>query len=205
MPYPEVDTNIVAEGLALLTGQFASDAVTPNIRNLVRARMALKQDLENTYWDVINSQLLANKPTGQALNQLGDLVGEPRGAFNDTQYLLFIKVIIAARKSGARTEDLMTVLALALGTGAFEVDEFYPGRDSALAPSMATDLYAQPLAQALHIARPPAIYSVLSYWDVSYPLPVWSLSDSVSGTGGVGLGDSVSGTGFCDPISSIGF
>jgi hypothetical protein len=205
MPYPTQDFNHVNEGLALLTGQFSSDLLTPNVRNLVRTLMRRTQSIENTLWDVIDSQLLALQPTGQALNQLGDLVGEPRGAFNDVQYRLFITVIIAARKSGARTEDLLTVLALALGTAAFDWDEFYPGRASALAPSVATDLYAQPLAQALHIARPPGVYTILSYWDVTYPLPVWELSDSVSGTGGVGLGDSVSGTGFCDVMSSIRF
>ena len=112
MPLPTVDTNIVNEALGLLTGQFASDATTPNVRNLVRAKANRWQDIELTLWAVINStQLLLppseGGPTGQALDQLGALVGEPRGAFNDTQFQLFIRVIIAARKSGGRAEDLM--------------------------------------------------------------------------------------------------
>jgi hypothetical protein len=210
MPVPTIDTNIVNEALGLLTGQFASDATTPNVRNLVRVKARRWQAIENVFWDVINStQLLLppdqGGPTGQALNQLGALVGEPRGAFNDMQYQLFIRVIIAARKSGGRAEDLMKVLQLALGLGAFSYNEYEVARVDVYAPSIATDLYAAPLAQALTLARPPGMFCELSYFDASYSQPIFVLGDSVSNSGGSGFQDQISGADPTLPISSLLF
>jgi len=209
MPLPTVDNSHVAEGLALLTGQFSSDTRTPDVRNLVRVKMRRKQSLENDFWAVINSQLLAlppaqGGPSGQALNQLGALVGEPRGNFNDTQYLLFIKVIIAARRSGGRAEDLLKIGQIAFGLNAFQYTEYLVGKVDYYAPAIVTDEYAQPFAQALHIARPPGIYLCFSYYDaVNYVLPLFTLADSVSGTGGSGFDDQISNTHPVVPISSI--
>jgi hypothetical protein len=206
---PTQDFNHVAESLALLTGQFSSDLLTPNVRNLVRVKARRKQYLENLIWAVINSQLLSlppaqGGPSGQALNQLAALVGQVRGALTDVQLLLFIKVIIVARRSGGRSEDLNAVMQAALGRANFQMNDYYPGRVDLYAPGLATDEYAQPLAQALHLARPPAVYTLLSYWDTpSYVLPIFTLGDSVSGTGGTGFADSVSGSNPTVPISCL--
>jgi hypothetical protein len=206
---PQVDNNRVAEALSYLTGQFSSDLRTPNVRNLLRVKARRKQDLENTFWSVINSQLLAlppalGGPSGQALNQLGALVGEPRGNFNDVQFLLFIRVIVAARRSGGRTEDLNKIMAIALGLAAFQLNEYYPGRVDLFAAAIATDIYAQPLAQALRIARPPGVFVELTYWDApNYVLPIFVLGDSVSNSGGTGFEDQVSLANPTVPVSSI--
>jgi hypothetical protein len=206
MGVPQVDNSHVQEGLNLLTGAYSDQSATPNIRGLVTTLMRRVQTIENTLWDVIDSQLLAENPTGQALNQLGDLVGETRGAFSDTQYLLFIKVAIRARRSAGCTEDLLQVCALALGMNRFELTEFYPARVSIYTPGIATDLYAQPLAQALGLARPPGVFCEVTYWDTpNYTLPVWSLSDSVTNTGGVALADQVSGAFLSVTPSSVRF
>ncbi len=194
----------VAEALALLTGQFSSDKRTPNVRNLVRVIANRTQDVEDVLWAVIESQLLAKNPTGQALNQLGDLVQEPRGLLNDTQYLLWIQVAIRARKSGGRTEDLLAIAQLALGLNAFTYADWYPCKFDLYAPAMVTQLFAEPLAQALKLARPPGVYGVLGWYDApSFTLPLWSFADSVSGTGGAGWGDVISGVGDAVPISAI--
>lgn len=198
------DFNHVSEALALLTGQWSSDLTASGTRNLVRAMTQPVQDVENALWDTINSQLIAKTPTGQALNQLGDLIGEPRGGLNDTQYLLWIQVAIRARKSGGRTEDLLAVTALAVGVNQFTYTDWYPGKFDIYVPALATDQFAGPLDQALRIARPPGTYGNLDYWDVpNYVLPLWSFSDQVSGTGGQGLGDSISGADMSVPISSL--
>ncbi len=199
------DTDHVAEALALLTGQFASDQRTPNVRNLVRVIAARTQDAENVLWAVIESQLLAMNPTGKALDQIGDLIGEPRGLFNDVQYLLWIRIAIRARRSAGRLEDLLAICQLALGLNAFKYTDYYPGKFEIYAPAMATASFAAPLAQALRIARPPAVYGVLDWYDTpSFTLPLLSFSDAVSGTGGAGWGDAISGLGNAVMISAIG-
>lgn len=173
------DTNHVAEALALLTGQFSSDLKTPNIRNLVRVMANRTQDVENTIWDVINSQLIALTPTGQALNQLGDLIGEPRGGFNDAQYLLWIKVAIRARSSAGRSEDAIQIAALGLGAGAATYTDYPPAAYAVLALNIFGD-YAAPLGQALSLARPLGVRGVLDWsnWPTSQNIV---LTDSTSG------------------------
>ena len=208
MGLPAVDNAYVSEALALLTGQFSA-LNAPNLRNLLTASANQRQTLETTLWNVIDAQLLClagqpNGPSGQALNQLGDLVGLPRGAFNDTQYALFISVIVAARKSGGRSEDLLKVCQLALGLNAFSLNEYYPGRVDIYAAAIANDDYASPLSQALRLARPPAVFVEFTYYDApSYHLPIFVLGDSVSGTGGSGFQDQVSGANPTVPVSSL--
>jgi hypothetical protein len=201
------DDSHVQEALALLTGQFSHDTQTPNIRNLVRILAARVQDVENTLWDVIESQLLVKGPTGQALNQLGDLVGEPRNGLGDSAYLLWILVAIRARRSGGRTEDLLAIGALALGLGQVSYTDYYPVRFEIYAPALPDMAWAIPLGQAMSIARPPGVYGVLDWYDqptiTRIGLPVLTLSDSVSGLGGTGFGDSVSGVDECVCVSSI--
>lgn len=198
------DTAHVTEALALLTGQFSSDTRTPNVRNLARVGALRTQDIENVLWNVINSQLLAQSPTGQALNQLGDLIGEPRGALNDTQYLLWIQVAIRARSSGGRAEDLLAICELALGLNSVTYTDIPNARFDIYAPALVTNQYAEPLAEALTLARPLGVYGVLDWYDTpTFVLPLLSFADSVSHTGGAGFADAISGVGQAVPISAI--
>jgi hypothetical protein len=165
------DTNHVQESLALLTGQFASDQRTPNVRNMVRVRAGRTQDVENALWASINSQLLAKMPTGQALNQLGDVIGEARGTFNDVQYLLWILVAVRAHEANGLAEDAIQIAALALGPGVAKYLEWSPPGYEILALNIFGD-YAAPLAQALSLARPPGYPGLLEWSDFNPSLDI---------------------------------
>ena len=86
MAEPIHDTSHVAEGLARLIGNY-QDPAKPNVRALVAVLMRRVQELEDVLWSIFASQMLATPPTGNALDQLGDLVREPRGTFTDAEYL----------------------------------------------------------------------------------------------------------------------
>lgn len=188
---PTVDNAHVAEALALLTGQFASDVQAPNVRNLVRVGAKRTQDAEGMLWSVINSQLLALGPTGQALDQIADLVGTSRGGFNDVQLLLFVRVTIRARKNSGLSEDAIQIAALALGHGAASYSDFAPAAYLLVAINIFAD-YAAPLAQALHLARPPGVRGVLEWsdWDPGQNIILASTTPPASG---VGFADSLTG------------
>jgi hypothetical protein len=187
--------NHVAQALALFSGQFRSDLSTPNLRNLLRASVNRTQDVENVLASVMASQLLVNNPTGQALNQIGDLIGAPRGTFTDSQYLLFVRVAIRARRNGARSEDAIQVAALALTSGAATYIDYPPAAYEVQSFHVEQD-YIDPLGQALAFARPLGVRGVYKWSDqilTHYFRPADSVNPGV--TPGSGLGDSISGAG----------
>jgi hypothetical protein len=190
---PTFDKTHVAEALALLTGQFSSDVNTPNVRNLVRIAGNRTQDVENTLWDVINSQLLAKGPTGAALDQIADLVGSPgRGSFTDAQLLLWVLVTVRARKNAGLSEDAIQIAALALGSGVATYQDVAPAAYLVSAMNI-PGLFAAPLGQALHLAKPPGVRGVLEWsnWDPSQNIilgnsahigdPAQGFADSITG------------------------
>lgn len=60
-----------------------------------------------TAWDLINA-------TGETLNQIGRLVGQPRMALVDDDYRRYIAARIVANKSTGRIEDLVLITKLVL-------------------------------------------------------------------------------------------
>src|SRR5579872_3186388 len=111
MAEPTQDNSHVAEGLALLIGNYR-DPAKPDVQALLAVYLRRVQELETVLWSVFDSQMLATPPTGNALDQLGDLVRQARGTFTDTEYLVFIKTIIRARRSGGHLEDTIAIMAL---------------------------------------------------------------------------------------------
>lgn len=152
------------QALALLTGEYSSDKRTPNVRNMVRSMARRTQEIENVLFAVMASQNLAAGPTGQALNQLGDLLQEARGSFSDVQYAFFLRVIARARASGGRAEDAIQIAALALGNGGASFAEYVPPGYLLTALDIVGD-YAYPLASALSLARPPGVLGELEWSD----------------------------------------
>lgn len=188
------NANHVTEALALFSGQFTSDLNTPNLRNYLRACVNRDQDLENTLASIISSQIL-NNASGQALNQIGDLIGAPRGSFTDTQYLLFIRVAIRARRNSGRSEDALQVAALALKTSNATYIDYAPAAYEIQSFRIEQD-YIDPLGDALSFARPLGVRGVYKWSDQAlsnYFLPADSVNRGL--TPGTGLGDSISGLG----------
>lgn len=186
MSYPTPDENHVAEGLEYLIAQYR-DKVT--IKALITAFLNRVQDIEDVLWDVIESGMLATPPTGNALDQVADLVGVKRGGFTDAQLLVFTKAAIIARRSGGRANDIINVCADVLSTFAYQ--EFYPAAFQVTAYSVPAD-YAWPIALALRIARDPGVLGTFD-WSNQPKSQCIVLGDSVEPVAGQGFADSTSG------------
>lgn len=186
MTYPTQDTAHVAEGLNYLIGIYRDK---PGTRGLLTAFLNRIQDIENMLWSVIECHLLTTPPSGIQLDEIGDLLGEPRGGFTDAQYLPFIQVAIAVRRSGGRSEELIGIMDLVL-TGS-NYQDFFPAAFEIWALNMPTDAYAVPLGIALRKARAAGVGGVFNWSNWSTATQFY-LGDSVVPTLGSGLKDSVS-------------
>lgn len=169
---PTQDTAHVAEGLALVIGQYKGKA---NLAGMLKAGLNRVQDLENVLWAVINSQLLtrtfpagtaqgqASGPPDQALLQVADLVGCPAGTFTTSELALLVQCWILARRSQGRTVDLEAILTLAFGAGNFTYQDLYPAAFMAWAENVSDLNVVNAVAQALQIARPAGVAGELAY------------------------------------------
>lgn len=90
---------------------------------------AMVQMIEDAFWDLYSAAFL-DTATGVWLEYLGGIVGENREGYNDTDYRGFIKARILANKSSGTIDEVLTILAMVLGTAInvtyISAVEFYP-------------------------------------------------------------------------------
>lgn len=117
---PRKNNQIVAQGLARLTGAFQQ----PNIRAVLAVYLAPKQAMENTLWDVITKRVLATATvyapwatrgpqSNIVFDQLGALVGLIRSvppppaqpSISDRAMKALIYLQIAVNRATGRTSD----------------------------------------------------------------------------------------------------
>lgn len=88
------------------------------------------QPAEDALWDLFNAILL-DDATDVWLDYLGAIVGEAREGWGDTDYRRFIRARILANKSSGTVNEVLTIVALILGTNdptlaIADAAEFYP-------------------------------------------------------------------------------
>ena len=136
---PNVDYNKAATALGLLTSEYAGKPAITGVLTSLANRFQL---LEQQIWSVINAYVLKNYPiAGQdfsvALDNLGAIIGEPRGGRNDATYVPALYLRILINRSRGRALDVIAVVQQVLtnfglsttlakywepGAAAFEVD-----------------------------------------------------------------------------------
>lgn len=110
----------VSAGLALLAQQFRDKA---GVEGLAAAWLAQVQDLEDVLWALLEQSAI-DDAEGDRLDQVGDLLGLPRGALaDDADYRAVLRAGARARKSNGRPEDVIEVAGLALGAVDFDYVE----------------------------------------------------------------------------------
>ena len=103
-----LNSTVVAQALALLTG----DNQQPNIQALLTSYLTPAQELETEIYNVYESRIIANA-TGAQLDILGNIVGAQRGNLDDVDYRVAIHIQIAVNKSEGRAADLVGIGVLA--------------------------------------------------------------------------------------------
>jgi hypothetical protein len=106
----------------------AQYAGKPRFDAIVQAFSAEAQQLEDAMWAVYVDRLLQNNAaTGDLLDKLGKIVGQPRNGMLDAEYLILITARIVANRSDGRRETLIRLAKLLVPGAVIYVKEFTPG------------------------------------------------------------------------------
>jgi hypothetical protein len=187
-------SDVVARGVARLPQQFRE---TTDFKALVEVLLQHFQDAEDALWS-LNTLRWLDTATHAQLDELGALVGEPRGAHTaDDVYRLWVKARILVNRSNGKPEELLHILALLEPDATTDITEYYP----AFYLLTAIDTAADPveLAAILHQAKPAGVGTGFVY----SPLPaseIFTLSDDDT----LVTGDSLLGLASDDGFTSGG-
>lgn len=118
MSVPVQQTTIAADAGALLTTRYVSQKVVPGIVKALTLRL---QQIENSFYDLLNDIQLSNHPLPggpwSILDQIGAIVGVSRAGLVDADYLALIKIQAFANRARGLSEDILRVaMAMAAGT-----------------------------------------------------------------------------------------
>jgi hypothetical protein len=108
------NTDYLGEARGRLLEQFKN---LPRIDGVLVALMAEVQQLEDAMYEVLVDRLLQNyEATGDMLDKLGAIVGEPRQGFDDATYSVLIGARIKANRSDGKHETLIDLTTLLVPT-----------------------------------------------------------------------------------------
>ena len=116
-------TDYEQEGLSRLPAQFQGK---PRIEAILGAVLGEIQALEDAHWQLFVERRL-DIATGEALDQIGRLVGEPRVGLPDADYRLRIRLRIHRNVSRGEPERLIRVVHELTQSSAVQLEEPSPG------------------------------------------------------------------------------
>lgn len=181
---PTKNTEHVVEARALLVEQFKNKAVLGGFLDCLSRRV---QDLENVFWQIIDSRILATATNAQ-LDTIGKLANEGRDGRDDDDYRAAIRLRIRVSRSKGRIADIIDVAILATPAGTPRVTEYsFLGFE--------VEVYGQPgeryVAQLLNLTRAASSYGLLVGSDLPWA-DVLAYDDAVSPVAGIEtFGDSI--------------
>lgn len=108
-------------GLALLPHVFRD---AEKLRALLGSYLDQVQEVEDALW-AIRSATLA-EATGDALDQIGELLVWPRGALGDEDYRAVLTQVVRCNSSAGTPEELLAILGAIMGVAGGTLDEYFP-------------------------------------------------------------------------------
>lgn len=118
-PYEPIDTH-VDDALNRFTSQYDDMTLMKGVSRVWAERM---QALEDDAYDLLTSRWV-DVAVGAQLDRIGETVGEPRLARNDTDYRAAIKIRIGLNQGSGEPESVIFVMNELLETGQYAED--YP-------------------------------------------------------------------------------
>jgi hypothetical protein len=94
----------------------------PRIAALLASYIRRLQDVEDDLWEILTSRELDNADLVR-LKVLGEIVGQDRLTFAEDEYREVIRARALANVSRGRASDLLAVLDVIVGTGAYTLTE----------------------------------------------------------------------------------
>jgi len=161
MPIPAVDNSHVSEATGLLTSRYADKAV---VKGIVTALALRVQEVENSFWSLVNAVQLANHPMPggpwDVLDKLGAIVGAVRNGLSDSAFLALIKLQARVNRSRGLAEDILLLASLLAAPGAPQYLDQYPAAFYIGAWNINP---AYPIFPLLKQARPAGVYGFVAY------------------------------------------
>ena len=97
-----------------------------NFQNLITSVIGEPvQDIEDNTFALIG-RLNINNQVGTQLDNIGELVGQPRSGLSDTEYRIFLKARIAVNNSEGDVEKLISSWKLLMNANIVELQEAFP-------------------------------------------------------------------------------
>ena len=125
------------------------------------------QELEQALQDLLFYRQLANA-YGQHLDNIGEIVGQPRSGLDDNTYRLYIQAKIAVNLSSGTVEDVLSVFELVLPGVLVTLKNYYPAAFILYVDGQITAVQATAFAQFVLQAKSGGVRGVFE-WTQSTP------------------------------------
>lgn len=119
---PQHVTTHADDGVALLLAQFKDK---PRLEALLRSYLDQVQEIEDALWQLFALRWI-DTAEEQQLDDIGELVGQPRNGALDAAYRVYLKARIRVNYSDGRIEQLIGILSLLVDGAPIGAREFYP-------------------------------------------------------------------------------
>jgi hypothetical protein len=159
------NTEHVADAMARLLEQFKNQ---PNLEDLFECLLTPNQTAEDLLYDLYTLRWL-DTAEGVHLDNLGEIVGQPREGRTDSVYRLWIKARILLNRSTGKGDDLLQLMQIVATDANLNLTEQYPA--GLLVEIWELDSNAQAVYDLLHAAKAAGIrlhftYSTLPVTDL---------------------------------------
>lgn len=114
-------TTHVRDGVALLPHQFHRGG---DVDALAASWLAEVQEAEDAAWSILGATLEA--ATGDALDQLGELLVWPRGSLSDADYRAVLAVVVRCNRSAGTGDEILRATHELLDSWDFTMTEAFP-------------------------------------------------------------------------------
>lgn len=116
-------TSVVVDGQELLLFQFQD---SPRLKALLAIYLKQIQEVEDALWLELQQRDI-NQAAGIYLDQIGDLIGQPRSGLADLVYRDLLRARIAANRSRGTSADIIDVIQALFGNAGI-LSEDYPAK-----------------------------------------------------------------------------
>ena len=156
-------SNHIPTGLSRLLQQYKGK---PNLENLLRICLGRFQDIEDALTNFSDRLDIANQ-TGEQLDGIGEIIGQPRHGYSDDYYRVMLLARIATNVSRGTIEDVISVFRIISTSNLVKLTELYPaGYEISTSYIIGDEKLQGYLMEMLNAAKPAGVsYQYVSYYD----------------------------------------
>jgi len=156
-------TDHVARGIERLIERYR----LPRTSALLASWLTEVQAVEDAFYQLLTERSVATA-TGETLDILGRIVGQPRDGRDDATYRLWISARVMVSRSSGTTEQILAIANKLVGGAAVVLREYYPG--SFIVNLGGVDVHTGfEIAQLLVLAKAAGVRFLATWSNVGWP------------------------------------